>query len=225
MLDRFEPVLKWLSVVLAVVLVLQVAHCIARSNPLANASVPPLPKLSPEKPDKNSSTNSPAKRNGAGTNAAAIVAAGPSGPNANAHTRPPRHWRMGGPMAGFMGGMMGGPPMAVKLPGPVQARVDRIKESEILGPVPHPMPMALLGIADDDAFLRAPDGQTGMVKEGGELGGIKLLRIGTNRVLVEQDGEKKELTLFSGFGGDSMLPQESGAPTDATVTPDNKENP
>ena len=58
------------------------------------------------------------------------------------------------------------------------------------------MPMALLGIADDDAFLRGPDGQTGMVKEGGELGGIKLLRIGINRVLIEQDGEKKELTVF-----------------------------
>ena len=38
--------------------------------------------------------------------------------------------------------------------------------------------MALLGIAGRDAFLRAPNGQTGIVKVGDELGGIKLLQIG-----------------------------------------------
>jgi len=38
-----------------------------------------------------------------------------------------------------------------------------------------------------------------MVKEGDEMGGMKLLRIGTNRVLVEHEGEKKELTIFSGL--------------------------
>ncbi len=113
---------------------------------------------------------------------------------------------------------MGGPRGNLKLPAAIQARVDRIKESEILGPFMRPMPMALLGIADDDAFLRAPDGQSGMIKEGEELGGVKLLRIGINRVLVEEEGEKKELTLFDGIGGESLLPKEQDHPTNATAT-------
>jgi hypothetical protein len=58
-----------------------------------------------------------------------------------------------------------------------------------------------------------------MVKEGAELGSIKLLRIGTNRVLVEEKGAKKELTLFAGMGGESLLPPEtnSAAATNASV--------
>ena len=122
---------------------------------------------------------------------------------------------MPGPMGMGMG--MGVP--KVDLPPEVQARVDRILQSEILGPVMHPMPMALLGIAGEDAFLRSPEGQTGMVKEGAELGTIKLLRIGTNRVLIEEKGVKKELTLFSGMGGQSLLPSEtnSAAVTNASV--------
>jgi hypothetical protein len=103
------------------------------------------------------------------------------------------------------------PGKKVDLPPAVQARVDRIVESEILGPFIRPMPMALLGIAGNDAFLRAPDGQSGMVKEGADLGSIKLLRIGINRVLVEENGEKKELMLFAGMGGDSLLPQETNS--------------
>jgi hypothetical protein len=93
----------------------------------------------------------------------------------------------------------------------VQGRVDRIVTSELLGPVQRPLPMALLGIAGADAFLRAPNGMTGLVREGNELGGIKLLRIGTNRVLIEHEGQNKELTVFSGFGGENLMPapQES----------------
>jgi hypothetical protein len=94
-----------------------------------------------------------------------------------------------------------------ELPPEVQARVDRVTDSEILGPVMRPLPMALLGIAGNVAFLRAPNGQTGLVKEGEDLGNLKLLRIGINRVLVEQEGQKKELMIFSGFGGESLLPK------------------
>jgi hypothetical protein len=68
--------------------------------------------------------------------------------------------------------------------------------------------MALLGIAGNVAFLRAANGQTGVVKEGDNLGGLKLLQIGTNRVLVEEDGQKQELTIFSGYGGESLLPKQ-----------------
>lgn len=94
------------------------------------------------------------------------------------------------------------------IPPAVQARVERITQSEILGPVQRPLPMALLGIAGRDAFLRAPNGQTGLLKEGEELGGVKLLRIAHNRVLIEHDGQKKELTMFSGFGSETLIPKE-----------------
>jgi hypothetical protein len=35
-----------------------------------------------------------------------------------------------------------------------------------------------------------------------------LLRIGINRVLVEQDGKKSELTIFDGYGGESLMAKE-----------------
>lgn len=95
------------------------------------------------------------------------------------------------------------------LPPVVQARVDKIVQSEILGQIVRPLPMALLGIAGKDAFLRGPDGQTGLVREGEELGAVKLLRIGTNRVLIEHEGQKKELTLFSGFGSESLIERKT----------------
>jgi len=88
-----------------------------------------------------------------------------------------------------------------------QARIDRITQSEILAPVIRPLPMALLGVAGKDAFLRAPNGQTGLLREGEELGGVKLLRIGTNRALIEYEGQKQELTIFSGYGSETLLPK------------------
>ncbi len=91
----------------------------------------------------------------------------------------------------------------------VQAQIRLITDSEILGPVIHPLPMGLTGIAGDVAFLRTATGQTGLVKAGDSLGDIKLLRIGINRVLIEQDGQKKELTIFSGYGGESLLPNQN----------------
>ena len=108
----------------------------------------------------------------------------------------------GGPM---MPGMPGMPGSAPKLPPEIQARVDKIVSSEIFAPVMHPMPMGLLGIAGGTAFLRAASGQTGLVKAGDSLGDLKLLKIGVNRVLVEQNGQKQELMIFDGYGGDSLL--------------------
>ena len=117
-------------------------------------------------------------------------------------------------MAGGMaGGRRGGAPKKIELPPEAKARVDRIIDSEIFGPVLRPVPLALIGISEEEAFLRATNGQTGPVKVGGQIGGIKLLRIGVNRVLVEQDGEKKELTLFGGIGGESLLPKLAGMPS------------
>lgn len=89
----------------------------------------------------------------------------------------------------------------------IQARIDRITQSEVLAPVFHPPPMALLGIAGRDAFIRTPSGQSTLLREGAESDGIKLLRLGTNRVLIEQGGEKKELIIFEGLGSESLLPK------------------
>ena len=101
----------------------------------------------------------------------------------------------------FPGGAAPGPP----LPPGIQPRIDRVIDSEILAPIMRPLPMALLGIAGDSVFFRAPNGQTGLIKPGEELGGVKLVRVGINRVLVEEQGEQKELTIFAGLGGDSLL--------------------
>jgi hypothetical protein len=110
----------------------------------------------------------------------------------------------------------GGPGKPAELPPEIKDRVDRIVQGEILGQVIRPLPMALLGIAGESAMLRSPEGQTGLVKEGDSLGTLKLLQIGTNRVLVEVKGEgepeKKELMIFAGLGSESLLPKETKKP-------------
>jgi hypothetical protein len=143
----------------------------------------------------------------AGTNRPPVVGTNSvladAGKMARTNSPPPNAMAGGGPP--MMPGMPGMPGAAPPLAPEIQARVDKIVNSEIFAPVMHPLPMALLGIAGDTAFLRAASGQTGLVKAGDSLGDLKLLQIGTNRVLVEQDGQKKELTMFDGYGGDSLL--------------------
>jgi hypothetical protein len=110
---------------------------------------------------------------------------------------------------GFPGGpgMRGGPSQLPELPPLIQGRVNKIIVSEIFAPMMHPMPAELMGVAGNYAFLRSSKGQTGMVKEGDSLGGLKLLEVGINRVLIEEDGEKKELMIFSGFGSETLMPK------------------
>lgn len=93
------------------------------------------------------------------------------------------------------------------LPSEAQARIDKIKTSQILGQVVTrpPAQPALLGIAGNDVFIRAPNGQTGLVQPGEEFGGVKLLQIGVNRVLILYEGKTNELTVFEGFGSESLL--------------------
>jgi hypothetical protein len=110
------------------------------------------------------------------------------------------------------GGMPGMPTPGPPLPPELQSRIDRVIDSEILAPVMRPMPMALLGIAGNRVFFRAPNGQTTLIKEGEESGGVKLLRIGVNRILVEEQGEQKELTIFAGLGGDTLLSTQKNGP-------------
>lgn len=152
-----------------------------------------------------SGTNSPMS---AGTNNVAVIQSNaPPAAGSEPKTAGP------GPAAAMMAGAgmpPGFPPgMGAPLPKALQSRIDRIVESEIFAPIMHPLPMALLGIAGECAFLRSASGQTGLVKEGDTLGDIKLLRIGTNRVLIEQEGRKQELMIFSGYGGDSLMPNDS----------------
>jgi hypothetical protein len=103
-----------------------------------------------------------------------------------------------------MRGAGGGKPLPELAPA-IKARIDRIHESELLGQVIRPMPASLMGIAGNMAFLRSSTGQSGLVKEGDSLGDMKLVKIGLNRVLVEEGGQKKELMIFNGYGGESLL--------------------
>lgn len=96
-------------------------------------------------------------------------------------------------------------PGPVPVPPEIAARVEKIKESQILGHIMRPPPMALIGIAGRDVILRAPNGQMGIIREGEELGPVKLLEVGVNRVLVLHEGKTNELTLFNGFGSESLL--------------------
>lgn len=186
----------------------------ATTNPPANISVVVGTNLVAVGTNLISGTNAVPN----GTNVAA------AGTNASTGAKPPKKSRNnsspetamadgpesgGGPM---MPGMPGGPGKAPKLPPEIQARLDKIVASEIFAPVMHPMPMALLGIAGDTAFLRTASGQTGLVKEGDALGEVKLLRIGINRVLVESDGQKNELMIFDGYGGESLLTSTNESP-------------
>jgi len=146
-----------------------------------------------------------------------LALAGSTGTNTNTNTMSTNvQRRIPGPPPGMSGmppgfpGRRGGPGGGAPtkpLPPVLQARIDKIIQSEVLAPIVRPPPMALLGIAGRDAFLRTPSGQTQLLREGAEVDGIRLLRIGTNRVLIEQSGEKKELTIFAGFGGESLLPK------------------
>jgi hypothetical protein len=103
------------------------------------------------------------------------------------------------------------------LPPLVQTKVDRITQSEILASIVRPLPMALLGIAGKDAFIRTPTGQSALLREGEESGGVKVLKVGVNRVLIEHEQQKKELTVFAGFGGESLLPKGEKAPGETTI--------
>jgi hypothetical protein len=264
--DRWEPLLKAACLVLAALLVFQLARLGVREDPLAKLSIPavpayvaatevqasgkttlsgpaqPAPKSTNQMSESGGDKRAPAlplKTVQAGTNARVVEASAPavgktganqalatretnspsnalarieSGkPGSNSPSPASTAGRQPGAAspdpAGPRPGRPGMAPKAPDLPPEILAKVDRVYDSEVLGPVFHPMPMALLGIAGNVAFLRAPNGQTGVVKEGDEVGGLKLLRIGINRVLVEQDQEKKELTIFSGFGGESLLPK------------------
>jgi hypothetical protein len=180
MFERSNLALRLISAALSALIVWQIAHLLARKDPVG-----PL-ALSSNLVWPSKTTDSEVKTVSVGTNSP---------------------------------GRKGSPGKEATLPAAIQARVDKITQSEILGAIVKPLPMALLGIAGQDAFIRAPNGQTGLVREGEEFGGIKLLRIGTNRVLIEHEQQQKELTLFSGFGGASLLSKPEKNFTESAPNP------
>jgi hypothetical protein len=187
MLERFETALKVACLALAALVLVQCSRFVMRRDSLARLTIPAVPSL-PDVSDAQTgakTTNSPPRTESpkSATNLPPVMSA--------------RIDRL---------------TPATNLSPAISARIDRVTQSEILGPIIRPLPMALLGIAGQDAFLRAPNGQTGLLKEGEELGGIKLIRIGTNRVLIEHEGQQKELSVFSGFGSESLLPKQKENP-------------
>lgn len=215
MFDRLEIWLKCACLILGALFAFELARALTQSNPLAHVIVPATPHLPV-------ATNVPAVMAGVSdtavrssitnalTNSSVAIAGAAGKTNSNASqaaVKAGHHPGLPPELAAMGMGMGPAGPKLPDLPPEIRARIDKIIDSEILAPVIHTQPMALLGIAGEVAFLRAPTGQTGLLKESETLGEIKLLRIGTNRVLVEQDGEKKELTIFSGYGGESLLPK------------------
>jgi len=197
MLERLKPVLKIVCLGMTALVLYQIARLVQRTDPLQNLTLssasfsPVVSKVQTNKIETNSVTPEVSGAND--TNALPPPASGRKPVPSVA-----RRQAAGGQIA--------------DLPPTVQTQVERITQSEILGAVVRPLPMALLGIAGRDAFLRTATGQTGLLREGEELDGIKLLRIGTNRVLVEHEQQQKELTLFSGFGSETLLPKGKANP-------------
>jgi len=101
------------------------------------------------------------------------------------------------------------PPAAENAPPspPLPDKLQAVDTSGIFGVPPKTEgPPVLLGIAGRHALLAAPNGKKGLVAEGEAFEGVKLLRIGTNRALVEYKGQTQELLLFSGLGGTTLVP-------------------
>ena len=193
MLERSGPVLRIICLGLAALLLVQLLRLVARRDPLKQVTIPAafssLTRTNVQT-DRKETDSAPGQESGK-----------------QAANLPP----VSKAMNMVNRGMFSGPPQGgmrdSTLPPAIQAHVDRITQSEVLGPVMRPLPMALLGIAGKDVFMRAPNGQTGLLREGEELGGVKLLRIGTNRVLIELEGRTNELSVFSGFGSETLLPK------------------
>lgn len=175
MFERIEPAFKVASALLAGLLLFRVTGLFRAGNPLNGVDLPDLAVLA-------ISTNPPPPTKAA------------EGETKATPGTPP------GPHPGMPGG---GPPKP--LPTNVQTQVDTIQQSEILGRLPRPQPLMLLGIAGQHVFLQTSSGQSGLAAKGEELGGVKVLQIGTNRVLVEVDGKPQELILFPGLPGESLL--------------------
>ena len=67
----------------------------------------------------------------------------------------------------------------------------------------------LHGIGVDYAFIKTKSGAQ-MIRVGEQRDGVRVIRIGMNRVLIEHAGEISELTIYSGLGSDPLLEPDQG---------------
>ena len=98
-----------------------------------------------------------------------------------------------------------------KRPGPpFPEEFKGIAESGVFGkpPVKKKPPPSLVGFVGKYAIIRGPSGKEDLVAEGKEFDGVKVLKIDTNRVLVENDGKQLELTVFSGLGSSTLMQKD-----------------
>lgn len=94
-------------------------------------------------------------------------------------------------------------------PASLPERFKTIDACGMFGKVPvQKIVPTLIGMAGKYAILQTPDGAVGLVAEGGQQGDVKVIKIDINRALIEFEGKQQELTLFSGLGSGSLLPQE-----------------
>ncbi|MCA8962210.1 MAG: hypothetical protein KDC38_16910 [Planctomycetes bacterium] len=82
-------------------------------------------------------------------------------------------------------------------------------------PKAKPQP-SLVGIAGNLAFVKLPSGTVVALREGESNDGVKVARIGVNRVLVEHEEKTLELMIFAGFGSTSLLPPPEETSTEAS---------
>ena len=99
------------------------------------------------------------------------------------------------------------PPAAASVP-PLPEAYKAIDGSGIFGRAQKKQgALLLLGIAGDYVFLQTPAGKQGAARIGEPFGGVKVLKMDVNRVLVEFQSKKQELTIFGGVGSSSLLPK------------------
>jgi hypothetical protein len=183
MLERYNAVIRLVCLLLAGVIVYQISRLVLQRDAVARSRM-----------ETSFVLREPTNNMAAATNAAPLTNSIASSTNSHATAK-----------GSLIPNRRPGAAPPSNLPPDVQAAIDKIKQSQLLGPDIKPPPMALLGIAGKDVFLRAPNGQTGIIREGEELGGAKLIRVGTNRVVVEHEGRQQELMIFDGFGSGTLL--------------------
>ena len=139
MLERYHTLLKILCAALAILIAFQIARLGARTDPLDGLKLPTL-DLGPANiaASETAKTNPPAANTSGSATQSTVSSTATNRASSPARATAPTN----------------------ALPGSVQSRVDRITQSEILGAIVRPKPLALLGIAGNDAFLRTPAGQT-----------------------------------------------------------------
>ena len=95
-----------------------------------------------------------------------------------------------------------------KAPPPVPERYRRLAEISVFGKPPKKKagkPPSLLGVLGEGAILLFPDKKQHFVDVGKTVQKVRLVRVATNRALIEFEGKEIELKLFGGAGSESLI--------------------